>query len=150
MRYWRWFCLNLGCIARRGCAVVGVGLVLSGGGAAADEVWETDQGRVVYLDDVGDVAVWELVRADGVGRMYIPGLAGNFDNRGVHTGYWIADTGGGCGAVLMGVDGFRGTQWGQLRVVFHDSGFPTDWTITLGRCFEDPEISLRGRSPNKR
>ena len=105
---------------------------------------------MVYLDDVAGVAVWELIRSDGVGRMYIPGLTGNHDNRGVHSGYWIADTGGGCGAVMMGPDGFSGTQWGQLQVVFHDSAFPSDWTLLLGRCFGAPDLPLTGRSPAKR
>lgn len=113
----------------------------------ADEVWDTGDGRVVYLADQGDVAIWEAETLDGAVRYYVPGLAGNYDSRAVHDGYWIKVTGPSCGATLVGADGFQGESWGRLMLVFHGSGFPTNWTMMTGSCFDSPETHLRGQSP---
>lgn len=115
--------------------------------AAADEVWETAEGPVVYLSDVGDVAVWEAETLDGTLRFYFPGLAGRVEGRDVHHGYWIQVAGQGCGATLTGPDGFAGPVWGRVTLIFHQGGFPTDWTMRLGTCFDAPDASLRGASP---
>lgn len=116
---------------------------------SADEVWTTPSGTVVYKEDLNDVAIWETDNLDGTLRMYIPGLAGNIEDRSVHDGYWIQYAGQGCGSTLTGPDGHSGDNWGRLRIVFHSAGFPTNWTMLTGSCFAEPTKPLRGKSPLK-
>ena len=115
--------------------------------ALADEVWETERGLMVYLSEQDDVAIWELEIPNGLERLYFPGLAGNFADRGVHDGFWIASTGPSCGSTLVGPDGHAGAAWGSVTLVFHDVGFPTNWTMLMGMCFGPPVDPLDGISP---
>lgn len=82
--------------------------------------------------------------------MYIPELTGNFSDRFVHDGYWIGESGVDCGSILTGADGYTGKTWGRLKVVFHSSAFPTNWTMLFGTCFDEPTEPLRGVSPLNR
>ena len=102
---------------------------------------------MTYLADLGDIAIWETENLDGTMRLYFPGLAGNFDQRSVHDGYWIQYAGQGCGAVMTGPDGFEGPNWGRLKLIFHSSGFRANWTMLTGVCFDEPSLVTHGRSP---
>ncbi|MBV6657678.1 MAG: hypothetical protein KI785_07930 [Devosiaceae bacterium] len=116
--------------------------------AQADETWDTPAGTMVYLEDTKDMAIWEVASPqDGLTRLYFPGLQGNFDNRSVHQGFWVRDTGNECRASLTGPDGHSGQSWGEVTLVFHDSGFPSNWTMLIGSCFEGPSEPLAGQSP---
>ena len=115
--------------------------------ALADEVWDTDAGQVIYEADEGDVAILSYdTGGTERGHLYFPGLGGNFDDRGVHTGYWIAPGGEGesCGATLKGVNDIESMYWGRATLVFHEAAFPSAWTLLTGSCFGEPEASIVG------
>ena len=115
----------------------------------ADEVWNTEWGQVVYEEEIGDVAIWSYPTDKGRrGWVYFPGLAGNYDHRSVHAGYWIEDGAGSCMVELIGVDGRRSNNWGRVILVFDGPAFPTSWTALGGDCFDEPDASLRGEVPN--
>ncbi len=117
--------------------------------AMADETWDTPAGMVIYEDEIGDVAVWSYPADNGRrGWVYFPGLAGNYNNRSVHEGYWIEEGRGTCSAELVGADGRRSKNWGRVIVVFDGPAFPTSWTALGGDCFDDPTLPLRGEAPN--
>lgn len=116
--------------------------------ALADEVWDTPEGQVVYLEDAKGLAIWQIASDQGELRLYFPGLAGNFDNRSMHEGFWIDSAGTVCGSTLTGPDGHAGTSWGRLIIVFDGPTFASNWTLLRGECFGDPaDAPLRGRSP---
>lgn len=112
--------------------------------ATADEVWTSSIGDIVYLAEIDGTAIFTYpVQPEGsVGWLYFPGLAGNYDNRGQHLGYWIAPGEGACPAKLTGVDGTTSNNWGQLMIVFHSPGFPASWTMVSGNCFDALGSSL--------
>ena len=113
--------------------------------ASADESWQTERGRVTYLSDVGDTAVWQLLGEDGEVRFYFPGLGGNYSRRSVHEGYWIStEPFGLCGGQLTGIDGFASPYFGRATLVFERSAFPTGWTLLQGFCWEDTRAWLVG------
>jgi len=117
--------------------------------AFADESWTTEFGDVIYETEIGDVAVWSYPSANGKGRgwLYFPGLAGNYDDRSVHEGYWIEEVQTGCSAELIAVDGRRSHYWGRVLLVFDRAAFPTGWTALGGDCFEEPWAPVRGDLP---
>ena len=99
--------------------------------ALADEVWTTPFGDAIYEADVADTTILTVPQPDGIMRVYIPGLAGNFDNRGTHSGYWI---------------GTGSRQWGEVILSFDRPGFPTGWTLVAGDCFAPPFWTVRGEA----
>lgn len=116
--------------------------------AMADETWNTEYGLVIYEQDPGDVAILSYpVDRGRRGTVYFPGLAGNYDNRSVHEGYWIEDGPGPCMAEIVGADGRRSNNWGRVIIAFDLPAFPTSWTALGGDCFDDPTIPLRGEVP---
>lgn len=113
--------------------------------ALADEVWSSDIGDVVYDSEVDGVAIFTFdATGGGKGELYFPGLAGNYDHRGTHKGYWIAPGGDTCLTELTGADGLKSKDWGQLTIVFHETGFPTGWTLMSGTCFGPLDSTLLG------
>lgn len=110
--------------------------------ADADEVWQSAWGEVVYLTDVGTTAVLTVPYATDVAQIYIPGVAGNFNERGVHEGYWISNDDGPCEAALTGPDGLSSTNWGRVTVAFDVPTFPTGFSVLWGMCMMDPQDSL--------
>lgn len=113
--------------------------------ASADEAWQTERGRVVYMADWGDTAILQLIGEDGEVRFYFPGLAGNFKNRDVHEGYWIStEPFGLCGGTLRGLDGFASPYFGRATLVFEKASFPSGWTMLQGFCWEDTRAWLVG------
>jgi hypothetical protein len=105
--------------------------------ALADERWTSTIGDIIYEAEIDGVAIFTYPTGDGsLGRLYMPGLAGNYENRASHLGYWIAPGDGGCLATMTGADGMSSKNWGQLLLIFHTPGYPASWTLTSGSCFE--------------
>jgi len=116
-------------------------------GALADEVWTLPSGnQVVYLSDEGDTAVLGYTPVLGVEQSYIfiPGLAGNYDNRGIYTGYWVEPTyvGKTCPATIIAPNGVPWERWGIVEVKFHKKGFPSKVTLKRGDCFAAPKEKI--------
>lgn len=127
--------------------VLPIALLLLPSDVMADEVWDTSSGQVIYEADEGDVAILSYDTGGAErGYLYFPGLGGNFEDRGVFNGYWIAPGGGGesCGATLTGVNDVASTYWGRAMIVFHESGFPSGWTLMTGPCFAEPAAPVVG------
>lgn len=127
-------------------------LALLAAPALADEVWDTAQGQVIYVEDIRDIAVLSFpvaappfAQAGGVAdaNLYVPGLGGNFDARSVHDGYWAMPGQPICSAALTAPDGMTTQAWGRARIVFDRPGFPTGFTLLLGACFDEPLLPLR-------
>jgi len=122
----------------------GIAAIMLPACAFADEVWETQFGEVTYITDKGEVAIWEDSNFDETRRLYFSGLAGNVDNRSVHEGYWIQADSEGCGAAMTGPDGHSSESWGRLLLIFDRRSYPSDWTMLVGMCFEQPVEPVRG------
>jgi hypothetical protein len=123
--------------------------LFSTGTALADEAWDTQLGRVYWESDMGDMAILRIDNAGGgvAARIYLPGLAGDMmGGRGSYHGYWIAapDDDGGCGAQLIGPDGFKSDQWGQTVLTFVHDDFPSDWAGTYTECFDSAAVPISG------
>lgn len=104
--------------------------------AHADEVWDTPTGPVVYESEIGDAAVLVLTQPDGTRvEMVFPGLAGNYDNRRLHGGYWVTPGDGPCPAALTSHSGLTSSDWGRVQIVFDRPAFPTAFTATFSECF---------------
>lgn len=115
--------------------------------AVADEVWSLPSGNhVTYLSDEGDTAVFGYTPVMGVEQSYIfvPGLAGNYDNRGTYRGYWVEPTYAGktCPATLIAPNGVPWERWGIVEVKFQKKGFPSKVTLTRGDCFNTPKEKI--------
>jgi hypothetical protein len=119
---------------------IAAALALVASGATADEIWSSNIGEVYYADEIGDTAIFGYTGHDGEEvRFYVPGLAGNYDNRGTYGGYWIGPTAGECLAELGGPDGRVSTNWGSLTIVFTEPAFPSGWVMMRGLCFGPQE-----------
>ncbi len=115
--------------------------------AVADEVWDTPYGEVVYLADEFGSAVLSFTNIDGTAaELVIPGLAGNFDDRGVHEAYWVGSGALECEAALARPGGFASLDWGRAVISFDDPAFPTSFTLTLGDCFYPLAYSIRAEA----
>ncbi len=110
----------------------------------ADEVWTTELGDVVYQRETDGMAVLSVPLNDVFGLIYLPGLAGNYNDRSTHTGFWISDEIGPCRAQMQSPEGLLSSSWGRVKVIFDGPAFPTGWTMQLGSCFADPDVTLRG------
>lgn len=111
----------------------------------ADEVWDTDMGPIVYEAEEGGVAIFSFTNVDAYpATLIIPGLAGNYSNRGTHDAYWIGQGTGECSAFMSRNDVSESSQWGRAQLVFDRPGYPTSVTVVLGFCEEEPTIVLRG------
>lgn len=112
----------------------------------ADEVWTTPEGDIIYEDDVDGMAVLSYPLLDVRAMIYFPGLAGNYSARSTHEGFWIANEPGPCPVVMESPDGVRSRSWGRAVIRFDVPEFPSDVTMWLGSCFNDPDIPIRGES----
>lgn len=113
--------------------------------ASADEVWTTQYGDIVYQADVGSDAIWTFTHPyNGSATLVIPGLAGNFQNRGTHEAYWLGANGGICPAALTHPNAGTSTTWGRAIVSFDKPAFPSSLSVVLGDCFFDLNTVLRG------
>ncbi|MEM7693145.1 MAG: hypothetical protein AAF318_01735 [Pseudomonadota bacterium] len=126
--------------------------------ALADEAWDTPDGPVTYLADQDGTAILSFTGHTNEVRFYFPGLAGNYSDRSVHDGYWVEATGvqsaysfsgnpgnvDSCGITMTGPDGFSSDRWGTAKIVFHESGFPSNWTLLGGLCTAPLSETLQG------
>lgn len=114
--------------------------------ALADEVWRSDTGDIVYLADRNGAAILTFTNVDAsAATLIVPGLAGNFDRRGTHPGFWIGEGAGNCAAILRHGD-LESRQWGRAIIVFDRPGFPTSFTMILGACFDAPDLPVRAEA----
>lgn len=112
--------------------------------AMADEVWTSDMGDIVYKAEENGAAIFSFVNVDAYpGVLVIPGLAGNYSNRGVHEAYWVGQGSGYCPAFLSPPGGEATTNWGRALISFDRPAFPTGFTLTLGDCFGPLTYAIR-------
>lgn len=114
--------------------------------ASADEMWATAHGNAIYETEIGNAAVFTVPEAGRTLRVYLPGLAGNYDNRSTHSGYWLSDGPGLCPASILAPDGAQSRDWGRVTLAFDGPAFPTSWTMLVGDCFGEPQRAVRGTS----
>lgn len=128
--------------------ILGLACLLSINTLFADEVWNTDRGDVVYLEDMASgIAVFQLIEDGLETRFYLQGLAGNFSDRDANLGYWISSSGpnpNSCPAQMTGDDGFSGKSWGQVMISHHEPAFPSSWSMIYTKCFGPMSGILRG------
>lgn len=114
-------------------------LTCAPGLASADEYWITDMGEAYYSEEMQGFAIFRVPWGDLEATFYFEGLAGNYDNRSLHEGYWIVPGMGDCPAALVGIDDQVSTDWGRVTLAFDRPAYPTGWTATLTTCFgQDP------------
>ncbi len=120
-------------------------LLLLSAPVSADEVWTSEMGQIVYEAEEGGAAIFSFINVDAYpAKLIIPGLAGNYSNRGSHEAYWIGQGAGGCIAFMSHGSKPASSQWGRARVVFDSPEFPTSVTVILGFCLDEPNIVIRG------
>ena len=115
---------------------------------AADEAWDSDMGLIVYEAEENGAALFSFVNVDAYpATLVIPGLAGNYNNRGVHDAYWVGTGAGKCPAFLA-APGYEATNnWGRALISFDRPAFPTSFTLTLGDCFGPLTYAIRAEAP---
>ncbi|MFZ9736673.1 MAG: hypothetical protein ACO3EZ_01525 [Prochlorotrichaceae cyanobacterium] len=124
-------------------SLVALTVLPSSQNAKADEVWDTGEYQVIYQDDRGKTAVWTY--GDGIGTVFIEGLAGVIENRGSYDGYWVQDSSSlRCDTYREGSNGSPSYYWGRFEINFIDQEFPSRWQAKLGRCEGEPSITLDG------
>ena len=129
-----------------GLAVCALGL-----SAAADEVWKTEIGEVVYEADLdnGWAVLSYPIDEDLRGLAYFEDMAGAFTNRGAFSGVWIEPDHDGvapCPVAIAYPDtGEASHNWGRVELIFTEPDFPGGWVALRGSCFETPENYLIGK-----
>lgn len=116
-------------------AFVGMAGIWSAAPALADETWTNPAGIAIYEEEIAGTAVFSIPMQGDRARLYLEGLAGNYDNRSKSHGYWIGPDKPICGAKFIAPDGLQSSNWGRVTIVFDGPSFPTGWTATLGTCF---------------
>jgi hypothetical protein len=121
------------------------------GPALADESWTSPIGNIYYAADLetGEAVFgYSVNQGRDFGRMFINGLAGVFEDRGVYDGVWIEPDlprDEGCAISVMNPQtGEMSNNWGRLKLVFTEPEFPSGWVAMRGTCFEalaDPLIA---------
>lgn len=115
--------------------------------AAADEVWTSDMGKIIYDSEVGDAAIFTFTNVDAYpATLVIPGLAGNYSDRGVHEAYWVGEGAGDCAGFRAAPNGTGSAQWGRALVAFDKPAFPTSFTLLLGFCLDPYVTSIRAET----
>lgn len=118
--------------------------------AAADEVWSTEIGDVIYEIDLENGMAVLSYPTDGEarGRAYLAGLAGVYTDRTGYEGVWIEQQSdeGLCDVGMAAPDtGEVSMNWGRMRVVFVDADFPSTFVAMRGDCFDEPIEMLVAR-----
>lgn len=109
----------------------------------ADEQWSTEEFDVIYQDERNRTAIWTY--GDGVGTIFIDGLAGVYTDRGSYTGYWVQETSSlECDTFREDANGEPTYYWGRFEIDFIDPDFPSRWQAMIGRCDLEPTIELTG------
>lgn len=119
--------------------------------AAADEVWSTEIGDIIYEIDLENgmaVLSYPTESDEGRGRAYLSGLAGIYTGRTGYEGIWVeprSDTGL-CEVDMVAPDsGQASNNWGRVRVVFVAPDFPSTFVAMRGDCFAEPSEMLVAR-----
>lgn len=111
----------------------------------ADEVWSTPYGNIVYEADLdNDMAVFSYPLEENNetgprGRMFIEDLAYNYEDRSVHSGFWIEPNNDypTCPVAITHPEtGEPSWNWGQLEVIFLKPDYPTGFVVRGGSCFD--------------
>lgn len=116
---------------------IGLGIVMMLGSTTlqADEIWQSNAGRVTYADEMGPVAVWKYGTAEKPGAIYLNGLSKVYKNRGAYRGYWAKYTAEKeCATERPGVNGHMTKYWGYFDVKFLDKDFPSRWEARWSYC----------------
>jgi hypothetical protein len=115
-------------------------LITTGGNALADEVWNSNVGRIVYADEIGPTAVFAYGPAEDPGVVYILGLAKVYQNRGTYDGYWAKNKSKvECTTERPGIYGKMTRYWGRYEIKFLDKSFPARWEAQWSYCDGDVE-----------
>ena len=110
-------------------------LLASASVAVADEVWDSNVGRIVYTDEIGPTAVFSYHSENEPGVIYVLGLAKVYQNRGLYEAYWAKNKAKvACETERPGLNGKMTRYWGRLQVKFIDSNFPSRWEGTWSYC----------------
>lgn len=121
--------------------------------------WDTPLGRVEYVFESGNHAVFEypLPYGDNIGRFYIDGLSGEFGGNGPLGGYWSEpdvshddddDNTLICPFAIVDEYGRTTRNWGRIKMMFVNTDFPGDFIILRARCFEEPVEVIPGKLLN--
>jgi hypothetical protein len=111
--------------------------------AIADEVWNTNYGRVIYQSDRGKTAIWTYP----AGSIFIEGLAGVTSNRGIYHGYWVGKSDIKCDTSREDSYGRLSKTWGRFSIRFNVPNFPTPWEAKWSYCEGEPSFSWNGTPP---
>ncbi len=118
-------------------------IFLSNALAIADEVWQTEEYKVIYLKDQGKTAIWSY--NNDTGHIFIDGLGGVTTNRGSYNGYWVQpESSRRCDTYREGPDGEPTYHWGRFEITFLDPDFPSRWQAKFGVCDGLLRIQLNG------
>ena len=138
-------------MSRNILAAMAMSGVSAAGVAAADEVWSTEIGDIIYEIDLENgmaVLSYPTESDEGRGRAYLSGLAGIYTGRTGYEGIWVeprSDTGL-CEVDMVAPDsGQASNNWGRVRVVFVDPDFPSTFVAMRGDCFAEPSEMLVAR-----
>lgn len=105
---------------------------------SADEVWNSNYGRVVYQADRGKTAVWTYPG----GTIFIEGLAGVApSDRGIYYGYWVGKSNVKCDTGREDGSGKLSKTWGRFLIRFTVPNFPTPWQARWSYCEREPTFS---------
>jgi hypothetical protein len=119
---------------------------------AADEVWSTPAGQIVYetvLD--GGMAVFSMpaqplmydATAGATGWVYIPDLANADGVRSFHEAFWIVEGMQYCPMAMVAPDGRKSFAWGRALIAFDAPSFPSGFTMITGLCAYEPFLPIR-------
>lgn len=118
---------------------ISVTLALSHSLAAADEIWHAPRlGQIVYVEDIGTIAVLALTVADL--RLYVEGLAGNPATTGRFEGVWLENTPGNCATTITAADGRQSNNWGPLVITLAPDGAARSLSGRIIACETAAEI----------
>lgn len=121
---------------------LGLAAVLMAGvnSAVADEIWNSNVGRIVYADEIGPTAVFAYGPQEDPGVVYVLGLAKVYQNRGTYDGYWAKDKAKvECKTERPGIYGKMTKYWGRFQVKFLDANFPARWEAVWSYCDNEAE-----------
>lgn len=120
--------------------------------AAADEVWSTEIGDVVYEKDLPDGTAVLSYPLDGMeerGLGYIDGLASVYTGRTSYSGVWVepsSDEVLHCKYAIGNPEtGALEWNWGRVEMIFIEPDFPGSWVIKRGTCFDELDQYLVGK-----
>ena len=114
----------------------------------ADEVWDSNLGRIIYETDIGPTAIWSYRTEQYVGLINLAGLAGIYTNRGTYEGYWVQnESEQRCRTVRPTQNGDTSYYWGRFHITFIDKDFPSRWEAKWSFCNDEMQEELWKATP---